>query len=439
MVSLLSKIVSPVNVCSFISVLQNVDQNLSILPLLNLNIESYNNLLHLKDGMDIQIQIFINNMKESKGTDLPIPKGKDVSHQCNFNGFLKREMNINGSYFYCECLRNYVGENCEISPLIYNTILQYVKKVLQKLKTEMAVETHIEKRVFIIKTLILAMQFKVDLEIIELTIELLREFMKKHFKLKKSKEVFMLFDRILINLVTVGEEVKRKIRHEQNADIGLERVRKYVFHKCHQTLKLLKKSTEIWYTDHSFLSFDLSSSNCIETKSFSIFEFDLIGYSEKNGYEFRNPNFDHYFKAHEKNRLFLHFNKRIDQDKDFLTIHAMTISSFFYTLEFETMRLNCLSNLVLLRYSDPVFGVKTSQDINGFIDMITIEFEIYYLPIEENVKDSVICAGFNLDKDVDPVFGKTLSFNEERKLIRCEFMVYYELSDFMFGVYSKVI
>ena len=244
---------------------------------------------------------------------------------------------------------------------------------------------------------------------------------------------------ILSSLVWNGEQVRRKIRNQPNGDIAHEKTRSFVFQNCKKAIKLLRKSTQQWYFDHSFLSFDLMRSNFIETHSFTVDEFDLSGYNDTEGFEFRNPVFEHSFKSKNKNRVFINFKGKLGQSKDFVMLEMTTISAFFFGLEFEKLKVNCLSNLVGMRYYDPVFGSTSVQDMNNFIEKIQLELEIYYLPFEEEVLENVVCGGYDFEGKGDPVFGYPVGFDEEKMRVTCEFGVYFDIGAYKFGVFSKKV
>ena len=177
--------------CEIKRVANAADLTFENLPILNLNIESYNSLIHLKDSMDFQISMFTNRMKETQGFELNNIRGKDLSSQCTHNGILKREINVSGSYYFCDCLNSYVGDNCEVSPLVATTIRHYVNKIIENLKIEIQSQIHITRKIFIVKAMILALQFKVDLEIVAEILEISNKFLIKQYREKKrQRDIF---------------------------------------------------------------------------------------------------------------------------------------------------------------------------------------------------------------------------------------------------------
>lgn len=423
--------------CELTRPANNADNVLANLPPLNQNIEAYNSLIHLKDTMDFQIRSFVNRMKETKGFDLHGPKAKDTSPQCTYNGVLKREISAGGSHSYCECHEGYMGDNCELSPLVVTTTTHYVRRVLENLATEIRGEPHMTRRVFILKALILALQFKLSLEMVQKVTEIAQNFLLHHYKGRKTKDVFILVDLLLRSLVSNGEELKRKSRKLHDGDIVTDRARHFVFRGCIQAIHLLRKASEDYYASHVFSFLDIGKANYIETLSFTVNEFDLSSYLDKFGFSFQNPRFEHSFRSKENNLIRLNFRTKMDQSKDFVVLQAMTVSSFFFALQFEEQRLMCLSNLVGLRYFDPVFGRTTSGDMNKYIDKMTLELEVYVLPPDDDPKEGMMCAGYDFEGRLEPVYGFVQKFDEEKMHVVCDFGIFFPLDRFWFGVFAK--
>ena len=126
-------------------VAQNKDVELQNLPILNLNIESYNSLYHLRESMSFHISSFVTGMRNSLGKMLNKDNWEETDYQYTHNGHHKREITINGNHNYCECFNLYSGDNCEISPLVRNSIHHYVNKVLDQIEEEIKGQTKIEK------------------------------------------------------------------------------------------------------------------------------------------------------------------------------------------------------------------------------------------------------------------------------------------------------
>ncbi len=315
------------------------------LPILNETDDVYHNLMKLKVRYDEEIMIIKDKSLEKMEDD----GTAKYSSECYYNGVLRKEMRGDlDSYYICRCNENYLGDNCQISRVLFK---ETQTKLIQQIKliNKMIGDKSIYKKKIFLESLILMNKFKIGKTMINKIIFLIQQYLQKDKEIENKKKLYVLYDAILLNLFDLLEDQRKMQFSEYNIESDLQAEKGYLYQQINDVVLMIEDSLE----DHVYLNSFLDKNSTVymplDTYSYSMTEYKLSSFSLDLGLVSRNPNIDTSFNLKGNNKLFLQFKDQYNPKTSELNIQIITFASPLFKVKIEKMLYHLVSNVMYIK------------------------------------------------------------------------------------------
>ena len=365
-------------------------------------------------------------------------KTEKMSAECFYNGILRREVKGDtNSYYICRCQLGFMGDNCQITSNLYDSTQHKLFEFLDEIQKEFIDHNHHHKQKFL-KAMIQLNKFRMGRQVVSKLIEIIQIFLQKDKELDNKKQLYILYDAVLLNLFDLLEEIKKTPIQEFNASTELQTEKEELFGLIHHLIEMLETSLE----DHVYLNSFLQSNNSeyfsLDTYSFMISEYKMQNYERGAGFVVRNSNIDTSYNVVESNKVQFEFEGDFDPKNLKNNVQIMTISAPLFEDKLKALNYKAVSNLLYVKFINPLKPHEVVYNKDNRIRKILIDVALNYLPVFDDIEKDVSCLALFFGKSKSSINGKALKFNENTKSVLCEFNAYFEFRNYYFGVMVSI-
>lgn len=402
------------------------DASTVVLP----SIHNTGDILHSISKLKLKYDEEIERIKKTT----PQRVSNKTNSECFNNGLLKREIKGDtNSYYICRCVTGYLGDNCQISETLYESTQHKLFEFLDDIEKEFIEHNQHNKKKFL-KALIQINKFRLSRPIVGQIVDVIQRFLEKDKELDNRKQLYILYDAILLNLFDLIEEIKKNPVQMINANSELQVEREELYKLIHQIVDMLETSLEDHMYLNSFLESSKSESFVLDTFSFMIAEYKVANYQEKTGFWVRNANIDTSYNVIENNKVLFEFEGNISPKSLKNNVQIMTISAPLFEDKLKVQNIKPISNLLYVKFVNPQKPHEVIYNKDNRIRSMRMEIALNFLPVFDDILEGVQCVAHYFGKNKMSMPGKALKFNEDAKTIECEFSAYFEFRNYYFGV-----
>lgn len=361
--------------------------------------------------------------------------------QCSFKGKLFKSIHGNGSsYFACKCEEGFLGENCELSRELYDTMQRKLLMILRDLDSEIKIHWDLHSKHFLDSMSTIA-EFKLSRKLIKKSLNVLKHALIEHKDHSYKKKLMKVFDLLLSQLLDLGADARSlgtgssvKLVTDSTTEREMSKINRLTT----AAIQLLEDAIEDKNPFNSVIEDHKRSSHSIHSKAFTLSEIKIAAYNQTTGFGFPNPVSMPGSGHHRINHIYLFLTDQKDIPFSIFNLQVLAIASSFFEHELLAKNKVAVSNFLYLRYLDPKYGHREVTHKEVKMQSFDISFVLNFVPAFENVLDNVDCVAFNFATGSE-LYGQSISFDEDRMVLTCKFHAYFNLSKYYFAVSMKRI
>lgn len=398
------------------------------MPVFNKETDVLNNLVALKARYDEEIMNVKTSLIKDDGN---LIETSNKSQECFNKGKLVKKVRGIGSFYICKCNEGFIGDNCQITQHLFNEIQENIKQALDVLQTKFINhDKHSQKILF--KCLLLTTKFKLGKEIIQKITFLLKTTLEHNRELDNRKELYLLYDALILNLYDILEDQKKEEYFYRIGDTELLKKRKEIFGNIQDIILMIEHSLEDLFYAESFL--EKGNENYL---NFDTFGYTMAEYRFKDhmkNYEIRNPNIDTSFNVNDFNQIWFDFNSNVNIIKSPYNIQILNFAAALFEDQITDFSDILITNLIYLKNLDVAFPNKTVKNDQVGIKKILLTFAMLFVPAFDEIESKIYCKAYAFDKEKTILYGSLSHVNDDNQSVTCEFNADFEFKKYYFGV-----
>ncbi len=390
-----------------------------------------NNLMSLKVKYDEEI---MKTKTDKAFLDLGDKNPSGLSSECYFNGKLKKEIRGNlDSFYICRCFLGFLGDNCQIRKDLYQHIQSQLIQIMDQIQTKF-INHDKHSQTILFKSLIMINKFKIGRPVLEKMIFLISSTLEHNKEMDNRKQLYVLYDAILLNLFDILEDIKKHRSYYQLADTESQKEHTAIYQCVHNVIKLVEDSLEDLVYAESFLEKFAEKYIAFDTYSYTMAEYKYKNLKDRDFFRVRNPNIDTSFNIEEYNTINFEFNPNVDISENKNNIQILNFAAPLFRNKAEELNDVLITNLIYLKNIDPKNSHKIVENVEIGLKKIQIRFALLFLPSYEDIKSVSYCKANAYNQKSRTKRGKLIEFNEEEMTMTCEFVSFYEFKNYYFAV-----
>ena len=357
----------------------------------------------------------IHKIKMSSMNKTPDPKIK-VSEECFKNGLIRKIYRGNLSSFYiCRCLPGFLGDNCQITEELHQTIQQKLLVLLDNIHKRLPSMPK-QRYKEVLNTLIEFNKFKIDETVVSKLMEALGFFLDRNYSIENKKRLYVLYDSILLSIFNLLEDIHKSSNNQLIINFDAEQEEIILREKVKKVVMLIEASFEDLDYAHSFLNESLKEYVGLQTYSFIVSEFRLT----ETTFQTANPNIDSSFNTEDVTQLDLVSLEEDHPPNPKFNIQLLNFSVELFQPEFSEY--DILTNVLYVKFLDSlnphIRVINKSIGISGII----LSVPLLTLPTFVDIKDHIYCMGFKSGGyKLGKIQGVVQNFDEDSKYVKCLF------------------
>jgi hypothetical protein len=374
----------------------------------------------------------INKIKKSS-LDKKIGPDVKVSEECFNNGLIRKIYRGNlSSYYICRCLPGYMGDNCQITKELHQTIQQKLLKLLDNIHQRLPAMPK-QRYKEVLDTLIEFNKFKIDETVVSKVMEALGFFLDRNHSLDNKKRLYVLYDSMMLSVFDLLEDIHKSSNNQILVNSDAEQEELILRDNVKKLVMLIEASFEDLDYAHSFLAESSSHEYVgLQTFSFIISEFRLV----KDSFQTANPNIDSSFNTEDVTNLEL---VPIDPDKALdskFNIQMINFSIELFQPEFQSYDL--LTNVLYIKFLDSLNPHISISNKALKVSGLRLAIPLLTLPGFVDIKNHIYCFGFKSGGyELSSIVGTVESFDEDSRYATCLFENEDSFTNTYFAVFIK--
>ena len=358
--------------------------------------------------------------------------GVQVSEECFNNGLIRKIYRGNlSSYYICRCLPGFMGDNCQITRELHETIQQKLLLLLDSIHQRLpTMSKHRYKEV--LNTLIEFNKFKIDETVVSKVMEALGFFLDRNHSVDNKKLLYILYDSMMLSVFDLLEDIHKASNNQLLVNSDAEQEELLLRGNVKKLVMLIEASFEDLDYAHSFLDETSKEYVGLQTFSFIISEFRL----GPTSFQSANPNIDSSFNTEDVSNLtLLPAKPGADLDPKF-NVQLINFSIELFQSEFQDFDL--LTNVLYLKFLDSLNPhIRVSNHALG-VSGLRLSVPLLTLPGFVDIKDHIFCYAFKSgDYESSHVKGEVQGFDEDTRYADCLFSGEDAFSNTYFAVFIK--
>lgn len=360
----------------------------------------------------------------------------DNSAECFNHGMLDKKIKADSSFYICKCDDGYMGDNCQISSHLYKNVQKNIIQIFKKMETDF-VNHNMHSQKLILKAFILVNKFKLSKMVLDKMIFLLSSTLSHNKEMDNKRELYILYDAILLNLFDLLEDIRKKSSEELASNIELKKLEKKIYVDIHLVMQMLENSLEELKYAQSFLDRGSIEYITFDTYSYTISEYRFKDFKDKDSsFKVNNPNIDTSFNINAQNSISFKFKEGFKIDDSPYNLQILTFSAQLFRDHMEIMRDTLITNVLYLKNIDSTNLTKRISNNQAGLKKVILNFAMLFIPsfVDNELKENIYCKAYSFAGGQNVLSGKVIDVDDDEQTVTCEFYSYFEFRNHYFAV-----